>query len=308
MSSPNHITIKLEIDIPAGCGTPVVQCQYGTQHRLRDTIRICPIDNASNHPVKPGLMGPKGTICSWAKFGDNPPNEVRAQVVPAATTSLGTAPNMADTDAGVSNPSRTKWSWSDLNSPANPVRGAGHAAAPNGVANNFVIWSRHTGDTIWSSEFHPFVGVTGTNDPCGAPLGDPCREGSGSGSTPPIPIGTTKAKPDTYSYPSVWMASITGFGAGPLAVFNVSFALRLAEGTTAPTWDNHGDGKASPSVKLVLCPKNGWELTLRFKDAIVPYVVPYDGDIFGPILFPARKDKVQGIGDVHLPPIHVSTI
>jgi hypothetical protein len=307
MSSPDRISIKLEIEVPTGGGAPIVKQSWrksdGVQRdKDREADFTCPSVNAL-HPVRPSTTAGVGTICATATFTD-PPTQVFAQVVTTPDV-LGQAPQLVTVVPG-RQISSTTWSWSDLNPTANPLPGARYSEF--GRENFLVVWSRDAECDPWSRTIVLFRGTAGTNDPCGTPSGNPCGSGSGpisgsgsiSGSVGgPVHIAQT--------FPAFWVVPIAGFTSGPFVAFNAAWALRNDRKAPHPTWHNDADGQSAPSVKLVLCPKNGWELTLVHLGNQAKYIVPFDGNIFGPVSFSSHVAKVGKHGDVKCPSIHAST-
>jgi hypothetical protein len=309
VSSPPFITIKLEIQIPTNGGTPSVVMEAPERGRIKDPFRSilrCPDTNGSI-PVRPdmgsgsGSCAATGSICAWAKFVNDFPTQVRAQVVTPAGLSavqMLPAPNLLATVGGTSHDKGALWTWDGTN----PIPGVCHVPQRPGADNSFVIWTTLDGRT-WHEEDYAFNGYTGTNDPCGSPSGSPCFPISGSGSRTE-PVAALSGK----TFPALWCVAVGGFAVAPLLLFNATWALRQVTGTPQPTWDNAADGLSAPNVRLKLCTKNGWELALRFNGTSIAYLLPYQGNAFGPLLFAERKETLPELGSVELPRILVSAI
>jgi hypothetical protein len=269
MSSPNVVTIKLEIQVPTGCPYPVVSGPIVAGDapanrpgsRGTRTLTQSRPSTGDRIPVRPSGSGPFGTICGWARLANAPADSrpVRAQVV-QSSLGLGTEPDPGATATGAPDYTRTYWTWTT----GNEIPGAQHNAY--GLPNMVVFWEPYGTDPhSWVSSLFDFVGYTGTSDPCGG--------------TAPMP-----APAPAKTYPAVWCVLIAGFD-GPLALFNATWALRADPRSTTPTWNNAADGSSSPGVWLKLCPKNGWEIRLRYGGNEKSWTIPYAANPFGPVAF-----------------------
>lgn len=322
MSSPQFITIKLEIQVPTCGGVPVVSTTVPTPvtvpvpapRRLErlSTLR-CPNASSGPIPVRPSGSGAStGSIFSWAQFSNTPPTEVRIQVVSPiqiAAVRLQTEPVLGDTTAGTPSMGGLLWTWGA----DKPVGNVAHSSS--GMQNFLVIWTTTDSGATWHQEDHSFSGVTGSDDPGGDAMGGPCGPGpmSGSGPSGSVPDGSAPsvlpvAAAVARTYPAVWLVVAGGFATPPLVMFNATWALRQVTGAKRLTWDNAGDGRQAPGIRLELCPKDGWMLALRFGDVRVSYTHPFRGETFGPLQFASRHEVVSGLGTVALPSIQISAL
>jgi hypothetical protein len=296
--SPNHISIRLEINIPTTCGAPVViqtgPLKVETERSLLKNS--CPSSASSNppSPVFSQLTGSGGTgigtIHGWATLTDgvcaiSAVAGPASWVPPRDPTGLNPAPVN-----GIWNTALSRFEWTA----GNEIPGATFSTSGN-VANVLAFYVQKT-----SSD--PFVLDSTVNFSTSASAADPCFPGSGSNMGQ---IGMDR--PTARTYPAIWLVVASGFSVHPLVLFNATWALRQVA-AAQPTWDNAADGKTAPRVQLKLCPKNGWELRLCFRDAEVFYVLPFAGNPFGPLAFHARHETVHGLGAVALPTILVSAV
>jgi hypothetical protein len=182
-----------------------------------------------------------------------------------------------------------RWEWTD----ANAIPGARFSASGD-LPNVLAFYSQMTPSD-------PFELDSTVNFNTSLNVPDPCFSGSGSNS-----MLAESARRGARTYPAVWLVAASGFSVPALALFNATWGLRQVASATHPTWDNAADGKSAPRVQLKLCPKNGWELALHFRDAQVSYVLPFQGNPFGPLSFGERQEVLPGLGAVALPMILVS--
>ena len=296
MSNQPVITIKLEVQIHTDGTAPTVTTEMlrGPDPRhLLAPIYQCP-DSSSTIQVTPSGSGATGSIAAWAQFQTIAPDDVRAQVLPGSTNISTLKPitsTPSGTVEGTSSQNGFMWTW-------NTLPNAGFSGSP-GTANWFVVWARSmvSGTEVWVPSPFRFNGV-----PLGTAGASLCS-GSGSVMTKFVPAPTS-----AKTYPALWLVSTSGFAVSPLVLFNAHWALREVSGATHPTWDNAADGRSAPHIQLKLCPKNGWELGLRYIDIRVDYTLPYQGNPFGPLVFADRQDSVDGLGAVALPKILVSAV
>jgi hypothetical protein len=279
---PDNPTLRFELQLPSECPPlgELVPALLRLLHIIPFFTNPSPGAGACAW-VRPGST--YGSICASADFAGIPNTSVvKALVYPDALFPL---PLPGDTPPSGAPAGRyaggTRWQWDDTRR----VPGADHSAA--GVDNRLCFWVdkgagfKYDGST-------PFVGVTGTSAPCG----------SGSGScVPGVRVAGT--------YPAMWAALVAGFAAGPLGGLNASWLLREDRQAAAPTWDNRGDGKHSARVQLTLDARRGWELTLSLGPHRVAYALPFQGDVFAPLRFPAHQATLGQLGTVTLPAIDV---
>lgn len=301
MSSPDaqHITIRLDIQVPTGAvvatGDPP-----SAMNRLPLTLApgrflfVNPQPAASQSwPVQPAAGTSLGTICASVCYsGSTLPTSVAALVYP-----LAQFPPLTPTDlpvpaaavAGTSSDGGYTWNWEG----SSRVPGADHCGTGVGAANKLAVWKLASGTWTFDGSVL-FYGQTCTSGPC-------CF-GSGLSTFAGAPLAEGKV------YPAVWCVMGGGFGAGPLAVFNASWALRQVRGAAQSAWDNGADGSLAPAVRLTLDAHRGWELVLSFLATRVAYTLPFQGSTFGPLLFPGRQETLPAFGPVTLPAIHVAAM
>lgn len=281
-SQPENPTLRFELQLPSGC--PPLE---GVVPALLRMLHIIPFfTNPCPGPGKCAWVRPGstfGSICAHADFPGIPPTSVvKALVYPEALYPLpapgNTPPGGAQLGQYVGG---TRWDWGDINR----VPGADHSAT--GGNNRLCFWvDQGPGFKFDGSSL--FVGVTGTLAPCG----------SGSGScTPGAHLAGT--------YPATWAVQVTGFASGPLHGLNASWLLREDRQAAAPTWDNRSDGTHAARVQLALDARQGWELTLALGPHRVAYALPFQGDVFTPLRFPAHRATLGKLGTVTLPAIDV---
>lgn len=289
---PNRISVRVEVDIPPGLLQPGIRPQDPRAFQqeplppLEPAFRKIPDDNDS-HPVRPRPDSGLGTICAEQVFGQEH-EQVLAFVYPVShfPSSPGPFyPPPAGAKHGVTTDGGFTWHWNDGNS--NAVEGADHSAS--GVPNLLAVWRKKPLLPLVFGPTTPFIGVTGTDTPCGT--------GSGTGMLPML---------GGKLFPAVWCASFEKFP-DALGVFNAMWALRQAPGSPVPTWNNGGDGVKSAKVQLTL-EKNVWELVLTLGPIKVVYSTPVRGGTFGPIAFPAAQADLPKLGRVSLPPVRVVAI
>jgi hypothetical protein len=281
-SSGQHVTIRLEVQVPIGSGAVVCTGSTDTAPKVKkyDATCIGTIPAAGTTAiVRPVTTSALAFLCAQATFS-TAVFAVKGKVY----VDLNPPPNQPPNGTSGQNPSgdQITWVWND--SLGNALPGVNSTSSPPFPNNLFAVWMMETSTSDWElAKSVTFSAQTGGTGPCGTP-------GSGSGSSSgsvPHPIGVTG------TFPALWCVEISGF-TGPRARLNNTYALRSNRAAAVPTWETQGDGESSPRLELRLLPqRHEWTLTVKLGNVGFTSQA-FSHSVFGPLFFSIAPGTVRG--------------